>query len=209
MFISPIFVFQVIETVNGRSSYTLTRLQNISSHHHSISPTTQLDGMSSYMSHPYMDGIEPIIRGSTPQQQQQQPPQQPQLPMFKEVKEERLSPLLTSCPASQPAPSYHQHMMNHHQQQQQQQQQSTTSSLLNTANHVVGHLLYNSLPQDLDLEPTLFNSGLECDVDQVLRHELSVEGNLDFNFENSGMNGSSSNSQRHQPPITSTRSWVH
>lgn len=166
--------------------------------------------MSSYMPLPYMDGIEPIIRGSTPQQQQP-PPQQPQLPLYKEVKEERLSPLLTSCPASQPAPSYHQHMMNHHQQQQQQQQQqqSTTSSLLNTANHVVGHLLYNALPQDLDLEPTLFNSGLECDVDQVLRHELSVEGNLDFNFENSGMNGSSSNSQHHQPPITSTRSWVH
>lgn len=190
----------------------MTPLQNISSHHHSMSPSTRLDGISSYMSMSYMEGIEPLVRGTTqPPPQQQQPPPPPPPPLYKEVKEERLSPLMSSCPVTQPAPSYHQHMMNQQQQQQQHQQQqsSSSTSLINTANHVVGHLLYNSFPQDLDFEPSLLSSGLECDVDQVIRHELSVDGNLDFNFDPSGMNGTSSNSQHHQPPITSTRSWVH
>lgn len=40
--------------------------------------------------------------------------------------------------------------------------------------------LVNSLPNDLDFDS--LQGGLECDVDQVIRHELNVEGNLDFNF---------------------------
>ncbi|KFM59744.1 Forkhead box protein O, partial [Stegodyphus mimosarum] len=181
---------QVIETVNGRP-YTLTRLQTISQHH-TMTPPTQLDGMPQYRSVSFMDSADSLVRGSTHHQPQQQS-------LYKEMKEERLSPMLAPCSGTPqaPAPSYHQHMMNQQQQQlqQQQQQQSSTTSLVNTASHVVGHLLYNSLPQDLDFEP--LPGGLECDVDQVIRHELSVDGNLDFNFDPSAMNGSSASSQHH------------
>ncbi|XP_015789420.1 forkhead box protein O [Tetranychus urticae] len=59
------------------------------------------------------------------------------------------------------------------------------SSLGTTASQVMGHILSfnNPLPNDLDLNMDSLQGGLECDVDQVIRHELSVEGNLDFNFE--------------------------
>lgn len=52
-----------------------------------------------------------------------------------------------------------------------------------TASQVMGHLfsLNNSLPTDLDVDA--LQGGLECDVNSVIQHELSVEGNLDFNFE--------------------------
>lgn len=87
-----------------------------------------------------------------------------------------------------------------------------------TASQVMGHLLSlnNPLPNDLDLNLDSLQGGLECDVDQVIRHELSMEGTLDFNFD--GVHGSSS-AQSVQPSMTnspqsaastvSTHSWVH
>ena len=66
--------------------------------------------------------------------------------------------------------------------------QSSVTSLGTTASQVVGHLLSlnNQLPNDLDLNAfDAIQGGLECDVDQVIRHELSVEGTLDFNFDSS------------------------
>lgn len=201
------FSFQVIETGNGRF---LTRLQSIGSNHpHTMPASTQLDGMQYHRQVSFMDSVEPIMR-SAPQQlpQQQQPPPQQQS-MYKDIKEERLSPLLAACSAPQqnPIPSYHQHMMSQQQPPPPHHQQQHATSLVNTANHVSGHLMYNPFPQDLDFEP--LPGGLECDVDQVIRHELSVDGNLDFNFDPSAMNGSSANSQHHQAAITTTRSWVH
>ncbi|GBM48712.1 Forkhead box protein O [Araneus ventricosus] len=198
---------QVIETGNGRF---LTRLQSIGSNHpHTMPASTQLDGMQYHRQVSFMDSVEPIMR-SAPQQlpQQQQPPPQQQS-MYKDIKEERLSPLLAACSAPQqnPIPSYHQHMMSQQQPPPPHHQQQHATSLVNTANHVSGHLMYNPFPQDLDFEP--LPGGLECDVDQVIRHELSVDGNLDFNFDPSAMNGSSANSQHHQAAITTTRSWVH
>lgn len=70
----------------------------------------------------------------------------------------------------------------------------------------MGHILSfnNPLPNDLDLNMDSLQGGLECDVDQVIRHELSVEGNLDFNFESmqasddnsiQGLNGTFRSSQ--------------
>ncbi|CAG2111886.1 unnamed protein product [Medioppia subpectinata] len=59
--------------------------------------------------------------------------------------------------------------------------QSTTAQNRAT---VMGHLLSlnNQLPNDLDLNFDSLHGGLECDVDSVIRHELSVDGSLDFNF---------------------------
>lgn len=49
---------------------------------------------------------------------------------------------------------------------------------------VMGRLLsFNDpLPHDLDLDLDAVQ-GLHCDVDQVIQHELNVDGNLDFNFD--------------------------
>lgn len=53
-----------------------------------------------------------------------------------------------------------------------------------SASQVMGRLLtFNDhLPHDLDLDLDAV-PGLHCDVDQVIQHELSVDGNLDFNFD--------------------------
>ncbi|XP_015920957.1 forkhead box protein O [Parasteatoda tepidariorum] len=197
---------QVIESVNGRS-YTLTNLQSLNNQQQqTMQSSAQLDGMQSYRQVSFLDSVDPLIRSVTQQPHQQQS-------LYKEMKEERLSPLLAACASTpqNPAPSYHQHMLSQqqHMQPQQhhlQQPSASATSLVNTANHVV-LTMYNSFPQDLDIEQPF--GGLECDVDQVIRHELSVDGNLDFNFDSASMNGSSSNSQHHQAAITSTRSWVH
>lgn len=37
---------------------------------------------------------------------------------------------------------------------------------------------YTTLPTDLDLN---IQAGLECDIDSLIKHEMSVEGQLDFN----------------------------
>lgn len=83
---------------------------------------------------------------------------------------------------------------------------SISTSLSSTANQVMGHLLSlnNPLPNDLDLNFDNLQD-LDCDVDQVIHHELSVDGTLDFNFD--PMNSSVS-----MPPTTltaSNRPWVH
>jgi forkhead box protein O3 len=40
-----------------------------------------------------------------------------------------------------------------------------------------------AMPQDIDVNMIGDTSGFECDVDQIINHELSFDGNLDFNFE--------------------------
>ncbi|CAG2166367.1 unnamed protein product [Oppiella nova] len=90
---------------------------------------------------------------------------------------------------------------------------------------LMGHLLSlnNPLPNDLDLNFDSLNGGLECDVDSVIRHELSVDGSLDFNFADplhhshgSHAGGAAGMSQSavsaHNTTMTTTpssRSWVH
>lgn len=97
---------------------------------------------------------------------------------------------------------------------------SSVTSLGTTASQVMGHLLSlnNPLPNDLDLNFDSLQGGLECDVDSVIRHELSVEGSLDFNFNdhhNQGLHHSSNATQTtgaHSSTINtapSSRSWVH
>ncbi|RWS26941.1 forkhead box protein O-like protein [Leptotrombidium deliense] len=82
---------------------------------------------------------------------------------------------------------------------------SSLTSLGSTTTQVMGHLLSlnNPLPNDLDLNFDSLQGGLECDVDQVIRHELSVDGNLDFSFD--PIHGSTATTT----VATSNRSWVH
>lgn len=44
----------------------------------------------------------------------------------------------------------------------------------------VNHVPIISLPNDLDLN---LQAGLECDIDSLIKHEMSVEGQLDFNHD--------------------------
>lgn len=74
----------------------------------------------------------------------------------------------------------------------------------------MGHILTlnNTLPTDLDFDT--LQGGLECDVNSVIQHELSVEGNLDFNFDPAAAAANNNNNTT----VTlahgaSTRSWVH
>lgn len=93
---------------------------------------------------------------------------------------------------------------------------SSLSSLGSTASQFMGHILSlnNSLPNDLDFDS--IHGGLECDVDQVIRHELSVDGNLDFNFDS--IHGSNTSNTSVPTSMTTaaaaaaaaaSHSWVH
>ena len=46
--------------------------------------------------------------------------------------------------------------------------------------NVMGLLQQNNMPVDLDLDT--FQGGFDCDVDNIIKQELSMEGNLDFTF---------------------------
>lgn len=59
--------------------------------------------------------------------------------------------------------NHHTHHLHHHHQQSQ-----------------MGQIPLTSLPNDLDLT---LQAGLECDVDSLIKHEMSVEGQLDFNHD--------------------------
>lgn len=48
----------------------------------------------------------------------------------------------------------------------------------------------NGLPNDLDLDS--LQGGLDCDVNSVIQHELRLDGNLDFNFDSSSLQGNNS-----------------
>ena len=88
--------------------------------------------------------------------------------------------------------------------------QAVKSENTQTASQVMGHILTlnNTLPNDLDFDS--LQGGLECDVNSVIQHELSVEGNLEFNFDPAAAAAAAANnasvSLAHG---ASTRSWVH
>lgn len=197
-------------TVNG-STYTLTNLQTISSVSHT-------NGSNSNQS--LSPGLEPLVQSSAFANQRPTPPlsfcsvnedsvlRGGQV-MYKDIKDTRtlLQQQQHASPPHQQLPlpnqsAYHPQPQHHH---HQLHQHSSSTSLTNTASHVVGHLL-GHLPNDLDFDTV--QGGLECDVDQVIRHELSVDGNLDFNFD--PMAATSNASVVHHPAsIATTRPWVH
>lgn len=46
-----------------------------------------------------------------------------------------------------------------------------------------------NLLDDLNINIESFDNDFECNVDEVIRHELSIGGSLDFNFSATGANG--------------------
>ncbi|KAK7604064.1 hypothetical protein V9T40_004337 [Parthenolecanium corni] len=67
----------------------------------------------------------------------------------------------------------------------------TTTSGLNDGCGGGGSLMDQSLNllDDLNINIESFDNDFECNVDEVIRHELSIGGSLDFNFSATGANG--------------------
>lgn len=84
---------------------------------------------------------------------------------------------------------------------------------------LMGALNNSSILDDLNIES--FQGGFDCNVDEVIKHELSMEGSLDFNFTNAHqtmnqqqeLHSVVTNAQTVPPPSYSssvtTPSWVH
>lgn len=85
--------------------------------------------------------------------------------------------------AQQINPHQHpQHSIHHHHMPQSMPTQNNIHHAQHSLHmqHQQIQLPISSLPNDLDLP---LQGGLECDVDSVIKHEISVEGQLDFNPE--------------------------
>ncbi|XP_018574885.1 forkhead box protein O isoform X2 [Anoplophora glabripennis] len=84
---------------------------------------------------------------------------------------------------------------------------------------ILGALNNSSMLDDISVES--LQGGFECNVDEVIKHELKMDGSLDFNFPNQQQEGMPpaearsdiSNSQTSAPPSYSAAvtapSWVH
>lgn len=70
-----------------------------------------------------------------------------------------------------------------------------------------GHTMlstYSALPNDLDPNLYQHTSELDCDIDSVIKKELSLEGDLDFNFDHPNFDTMSHSSNA----ATSTNSTI-
>ncbi|XP_014665528.1 PREDICTED: forkhead box protein O-like [Priapulus caudatus] len=81
---------------------------------------------------------------------------------------------------------------------------ATVASTENSQSAITPQAIQPALSSDLDLALDTM-MGLECDVDQVIRHELSVEGSLDFNFDGIG----NVNPQNATDAVQPGSHWVH
>uniref|UniRef100_A0AB38ZLB7 Forkhead box protein O n=1 Tax=Amblyseius orientalis TaxID=911335 RepID=A0AB38ZLB7_9ACAR len=85
------------------------------------------------------------------------------------------------------------------------QEPSVSASLGCTASQLRSHILASDC-SDLNIDGLdTLHGGLECDVDQVIKHELSVDGSLDFNFSEAA---APVQNQVHLQPSQGPRSWV-
>ena len=86
---------------------------------------------------------------------------------------------------------------------------------------LMGALNSSTVLDDLNINVESFQGGFDCNVEELIKHELSMEGSLDFNFPNQQQTvvpppetiSGISNSQPSAPPPYSTTvttpSWVH
>lgn len=131
-----------------------------------------------------------------------------------------------SYPQSEPSPdplSSHQYLLNTRTLLQRpssssppltpQPHQSTPCTMMG---QLMGALNNSALLDDLNINIESLQGGFDCNVDEVIKHELSMDGNLDFNFTGTHQSITSqqdsvvSNTQTSAPPPYSTApSWVH
>ncbi|KAF2904099.1 hypothetical protein ILUMI_02074, partial [Ignelater luminosus] len=150
--------------------------------------------------------------------------------MTVQCKVENMSPpgMSPSYPQSEPSPdplSSHQYLLNARNSLPRppsssppltpQSNQTTASTMMG---QIMGALNNSTLLDDLNINIESLQGGFDCNVDEVIKHELSMEGSLDFNFTGSHQSIASqqeghsvaSNPQASAPPAYSTApSWVH
>lgn len=71
---------------------------------------------------------------------------------------------------------------------------------------LMGALNHPTLLDDLNLNIETLHGGFDCNVDEVIKHELSMEGSLDFNF--TQQQQTATTQEQTTPPYTG-QSWVH
>ncbi|XP_060526261.1 forkhead box protein O isoform X4 [Cylas formicarius] len=141
------------------------------------------------------------------------------------IKVERMSPtdMSPSYPHSEPSPdplSSHQYLVNRMPRPPSSsppltpQSQGTPSTMMG---QFIGALNSND---DLNINVDTFQGGFDCNVEEIIRNELTMEGSLDFNFtgQHQGMAQQAADttitSQTAPPPaysqtVVTTPSWVH
>lgn len=101
--------------------------------------------------------------------------------------------------------------------------QSTQGTPSTMMGQLMGALNSSTLLDDLNINVESLQGGFDCNVEELIKHELSMEGSLDFNFPSQQQNvvpqqeshthTGITNSQPSAPPAYSTTvttpSWVH
>ncbi|XP_044258347.1 forkhead box protein O isoform X2 [Tribolium madens] len=99
-----------------------------------------------------------------------------------------------------------------------QPSQGTPSTMMG---QLMGALNNSTVLDDLNINVESFQGGFDCNVEELIKHELSMEGSLDFNFPNQQqgvvpqgetISGITSSQASAPPPYSTTAttpSWVH
>ncbi|XP_008201201.1 forkhead box protein O isoform X2 [Tribolium castaneum] len=99
-----------------------------------------------------------------------------------------------------------------------QPSQGTPSTMMG---QLMGALNNSTVLDDLNINVESFQGGFDCNVEELIKHELSMEGSLDFNFANQQqsvvpqsetISGITSTQASAPPPYSTTAttpSWVH
>lgn len=144
------------------------------------------------MQHPHQHPYQPhqtqrIYQPQPIHQQQQAPPSHlpQQHPTHAQQREQSMQAPSHLHPQQQQLDQGHFMVQHHHHQHSQQQSQHFAQHLsqipMQQQQHQrLNHTPFMSLPNDLDCT---LQAGLECDVDSLIKHEMSVEGQLDFNHD--------------------------
>ena len=77
---------------------------------------------------------------------------------------------------------------------------------------LMGALNNSTLLDDLNLNIETLHGGFDCNVDEVIKHELSMDGSLDFNFSHHNQQPTSTPANQEQQAnssYSSGHSWVH
>ena len=125
----------------------------------------------------------PITNGmyqQAPQTMQVQPHYQTQAVYASQPQHLQQHMQTTTHVHQQPIETDHYMSQQHQSQQHYAQQYQPQIIRSHMQNHVHQGQHFPSLPNDLDLT---LQAGLECDVDSLIKHEMSVEGQLDFNHD--------------------------
>lgn len=98
--------------------------------------------------------------------------------LFQSLSPAGLSP---SYPTSEPSPDPMSSSQPHY-----NRRGSLTTPRIQSASTMMGQLMgalnNSAVLDDLNLNIETFHGGFDCNVDEVIKHELSMDGSLDFNF---------------------------